>query len=933
MFKNIKITNKILLMISIPIFGLIYLTISISVEKWSIVNEMNSLNQLSILAVNSSTLAHELQEERAFSDIFLNKPNQQFFSKVVNQKVKTNSSIYFFKNFNNLYYNKFDSEIKNNINDIFSILSQLEIHRQAVKDLKISAEENNQYYTKLINLVLDNINYLSLYTNTYFSNQAFAYINLLRAIENIQLERSLLYHVFEDKLFIMDLYKKFTFLVETQKVYINDFLFFASSNQKQYYYDITPFFKKIKDIKQIAFSQELKWPLVMELHHQSGYGGLIHQFKNYLLRGEPKYIDQFYQQYNKTQTLFAKYKNIPNISALDLSNIDIIEKNFEQYKQYLTKIVKLKQQAKSIEEIDKILKIDDTPTIKAFHFLLNGGYLGINATEWWELTSKSILLLKQLEERIASDLQLSTQNLKNNAKFSFVSSIAILLITILLSLIIIYSFVCSINKPLKKLVNIANLISAGKRDINIEPDFESCLATVSPIAINKNNLQFDPNSKDEIKQLFNTITQMLSSINQSELTLQNINQSYARFVPNEFLKLLNKTHIEDIQLSNNIEMNMTVLFSDIRSFTKISEKMSPQESFNFINTYLKEISPVIRQHNGIIDKYIGDAIMALFVNADDALKAAIGMLNKLTLYNQKQKQPVKIGIGLNTGSLMLGVVGEERRLQCTVISDSVNLASRLENITKTYKTPLLISENTLKNLADKQQYKIRFLDKVKVKGRFEPINIFEVFDMDSTIIQQAKIASLENFERAVYLYQKHKFAQVIELMNQCLEQNPQDAAANVYIQRCQSFLNINEMEHWEKIATAIEWTPKLSVNNQIIDGQHRELFVRMQGLVMSIGANKAKEEVGEMIQFLEVYAIDHLRLEENYMRKYNYPQYKIHKARHEQFINNLENIKQHYLKKGASLYLTLKIQDEIVEWFSHHIKKMDVKLASFLKQN
>jgi len=181
-------------------------------------------------------------------------------------------------------------------------------------------------------------------------------------------------------------------------------------------------------------------------------------------------------------------------------------------------------------------------------------------------------------------------------------------------------------------------------------------------------------------------------------------------------------------------MNMTVLFSDIRSFTTLSEKMSPQDNFSFINAYLKEMGPIIREHNGFVDKYIGDAIMALFTRTDDALKASVVMLKMLDIFNKTQPNkgltPIRIGIGLNTGKLMLGIVGEKNRLQCTVISDAVNLASRLENITKTYKGSLIISQSTLDNLTNPSQYTTRFLDNIKVKGRTERVNIFEVFETD-----------------------------------------------------------------------------------------------------------------------------------------------------------------------------------------------------------
>ncbi|MCK5523852.1 MAG: nitrate- and nitrite sensing domain-containing protein [Thiomargarita sp.] len=213
---------------------------------------------------------------------------------------------------------------------------------------------------------------------------------------------------------------------------------------------------------------------------------------------------------------------------------------------------------------------------------------------------------------------------------------------------------------------------------------------------------------------------VLFTIFYGKLILNETEQAYARFVPNEFLQVLNKAHILDTQLGNNEEMEMTILFSDIRSFTSLSEKMSPQENFDFLNAYLGEMGPIIRKNNGFVDKYIGDAIMALFMTADDAVNAAISMVEI------QQAQKTKIGIGINTGKLMLGIIGEKSRLQCTVISDAVNLASRVENLTKSYKEPLIITQNTLDHLTFPSQYTIQLIDNLKVKGRAGCVKIFKV---------------------------------------------------------------------------------------------------------------------------------------------------------------------------------------------------------------
>ncbi|MBF0389451.1 MAG: PAS domain S-box protein [Desulfamplus sp.] len=214
--------------------------------------------------------------------------------------------------------------------------------------------------------------------------------------------------------------------------------------------------------------------------------------------------------------------------------------------------------------------------------------------------------------------------------------------------------------------------------------------------------------------------------------LKRLNSAYERFVPHEFLQILGKKSIEEVQLNDRIEKEMSILFSDIRQFCTFSEAMTTEDNFRFINSYLSHMGPIVKQHNGFIDKFIGDSIMALFGgDADDALSAAVMMLKTLKDYNEGRNRagyiPVQIGIGINTGRLMLGTLGESHRMEGTVIGDAVNVASRLEKLTKHYNLPLLISEYTLKALKDRSRYKIRFVDNVLVKGKSRPIAIYEVF--------------------------------------------------------------------------------------------------------------------------------------------------------------------------------------------------------------
>ncbi|MEO5349055.1 MAG: HAMP domain-containing protein [Magnetococcus sp. YQC-3] len=316
------------------------------------------------------------------------------------------------------------------------------------------------------------------------------------------------------------------------------------------------------------------------------------------------------------------------------------------------------------------------------------------------------------------------------------------------------------------------------------------------------DVQLEVTTKDEIGSLASAFNAMALDLKLSRDALQAINMASIRFVPLEFLQLLGKENIVDVSLGNHTQMNMTILFSDIRSFTTLSENMLPKENFLFLNSYLEIMGPVIREHNGFIDKYIGDAIMALFAGgADDAVQGAIGMLRRLAIYNDGRKRagydPVSIGIGLNTGDLMLGTIGETFRMEGTVISDAVNLASRVEGMSKVYGAQILISERTYASLSRPVRYPVRLLDRVRVIGKSDPVTIFEVLDGDTDDpLLQLKLQTRERFEAGVSCYEQMEFTESIALMEQVLVDCPGDKAAALYIERCKRLLKEGVDERW-----------------------------------------------------------------------------------------------------------------------------------------
>ncbi|MBD2628649.1 AAA family ATPase [Trichormus variabilis] len=307
----------------------------------------------------------------------------------------------------------------------------------------------------------------------------------------------------------------------------------------------------------------------------------------------------------------------------------------------------------------------------------------------------------------------------------------------------------------------------------------------------ENNLTTGAFTSERVEVLNLLSAQAAISIENARLynEMAKLNQAYERFVPRQFLQFLNKSSIVDVKLGDQVQLEMSVLFSDIRDFTQLSESMTPEDNFKFINSYLSRMEPIITENNGFIDKYIGDAIMALFSGeADNAVKAAIAMLQLLIEYNTIRGRPnrpeLKIGIGINTGSLMLGTVGGQNRMDGTVISDAVNLASRVENLTKNYGVSLLITEQTYSRLKNPSNYDMRIIDTVKVKGKSQAVTVYEVFDADLAEIKNQKLATLPIFTEALSLYNHSKLEDAARLFTYCLQKNPGDRVAHIYCQRC-----------------------------------------------------------------------------------------------------------------------------------------------------
>lgn len=288
------------------------------------------------------------------------------------------------------------------------------------------------------------------------------------------------------------------------------------------------------------------------------------------------------------------------------------------------------------------------------------------------------------------------------------------------------------------------------------------------------------------KQRVEERTEELATANKR---LARLSEANSRFVPKEFLQNLGRTSIEEVNLGDQVAREMTVVFTDIRSFTQISEALSPQENFDFLNRYLGGIVPIIEKHGGFIDKFIGDSVMALFPNSPDhALNAVLEFEAFINEFNQQLKEhwnmdPIYIGSGIHTGSLILGTIGHDNRLETTVISDAVNTAARVEGLTKYYHAPVVATEETLNRLDNKEAFHYRFLDKVQVKGKTTTLSVYEFLSANDTL----KIRLLNDYNQAIEHLRANEIPEAMEVFQQLRKQHPKDKAVKRFIDKYKNY--------------------------------------------------------------------------------------------------------------------------------------------------
>jgi class 3 adenylate cyclase/HAMP domain-containing protein len=307
-------------------------------------------------------------------------------------------------------------------------------------------------------------------------------------------------------------------------------------------------------------------------------------------------------------------------------------------------------------------------------------------------------------------------------------------------------------------------------------------------AITRGNYEARVNyrARDELGVVSGGLNSMADELQHQFQQISTLNESTIRFVPIQFMQQLGVRDITKLDLGSSVQQDMTILFFDIRSFSINSEMMSAAENFSFINNILSTSGPIIRKHNGFVDKYIGDAVMAIFPVAIDAVRAGIDIYNTLVLNRETRitigGDGINIGIGIHTGSVMMGIIGEQERISGTVISQNVNMASRMESLTKQVKAGMLVTKDTMNQIPSaKEEFAYRFIGMIKAAGINTAVGVFDMLDALPGKIRARRLATRQVFESGIRMYHTKDYQNARKRFEKVTAADPDDVCAAYFL--------------------------------------------------------------------------------------------------------------------------------------------------------
>ncbi|MGN1212663.1 MAG: adenylate/guanylate cyclase domain-containing protein, partial [Christensenellales bacterium] len=307
--------------------------------------------------------------------------------------------------------------------------------------------------------------------------------------------------------------------------------------------------------------------------------------------------------------------------------------------------------------------------------------------------------------------------------------------------------------------------------------------TAMELAKGKKNLLFDFEGAMEFESISDSLNEIQNNYKLNDKNLNKKEFEYQKFLPKEYLKYFGKTKLEDVKVGNSVQVKLCTMFCDLRSSYFSSETLSLADNFVLIKEFVDEVTRLVHTHKGFVDKYMGDGILAVFDNEDDALKSANEIAKHIDYKNivSVGKEAINYGISLNSGMCVVGVVGEEKQKQFVVVSDVVNLCSRVENLNKIFHTRVLMTKQFMSNLKD--AYNFKYVGTIEFDDTTSKVPIFESLDAYEDAKRLLLQKTIGDFESGVRLYEQGEFEKAKQYFVGCIKINQNDALSKLYLSK------------------------------------------------------------------------------------------------------------------------------------------------------
>lgn len=566
MLKNLSIKNKVIILLLIPSIFLLLVSYKSIFNDYKDVSTLSSLEIGVVLSTKISSLIHETQKERGATAGFLGSKGKKFSKKLPVQRILTNKKLehlnYFLKN-NDI--SQVSQGTKETLSLALNQINKIKDVRVNVTSLSMPIGKALAYYTKMnakfLNVVVE---VAKVSTSPVITKQLVAYSNFLLSKERAGIERAVGSNTLARDSFGKGMKVKLNNLIASQNAFMSNFLLYASNDAKKFYKNTLKGteVQEVSSIRKTLLSSDVKFSLVSEMKQVIGYGGLIHNFKNYIIRGDEKYISKINKQQDSLNLLIREYKNISNVSKKEIILLEDIISVFKKYQKSLSYIVNSKNKNLSIKEIDALVKIDDKPAVNALH-LLNNSLFSVDSVYWFNKITHKINLLKKIDDYLAKNLLSSIKKEYSSSNNDFYIVLISTLIAILIVTLFGFFTITSITRSLQKF---SKGIESFFKYVNKEADCVKLLDASNSDEIGKMAKVVNENIKkvevgiEEEKEVISKTIVLLKDFEEGDLS-QRISVQTSNDALNELTNLLN-------HMANNFEKNIDNVLSVLDKYSK-----------------------------------------------------------------------------------------------------------------------------------------------------------------------------------------------------------------------------------------------------------------------------------------------------------------------------------------------------------------------------